>query len=320
MKKFKVLSVILAAAMIVAVAALAASCENNNSNNGVVIDLTTNGETTATTKGQTTAVTSQTTAAEPTSQTTGATEYVPTTATETAATVPTTPTTPTEPTVPTSTTAEATTVPTTTEATTAETPIVTPGVLEYDVKDRDFGTLHVKVENVDPLSRPTYRTNSQWNDVSRVDIRQECDIVVRATVVSIQEVRITVLGVPTYGSVLTLDINRIFYNKSFPEKMRIKVFCELSTHDTTYDAANIYVGGEFFFFLESVEGNSQNRIGYENICEYFISLPPTVDYLLNSRQTLNEKMITLLENNNKSGLFTINSGDSLEFILEDILR
>ena len=312
MKKYKVLSVILAAAMIVAVAAIASACGENKGNSGVVVDLTTEETTTATTKKQTATTAAQTTAEQTTAN-------VPTWASEsTAATVPTTPTTPTEPTGPASTTAEATTAPeVTTAATTAETPIVTPGVLEYDINDAEFGKLHVKVENVDPLKEPAYRTNNEWNDVSTVDLRTECDLIIRASIVSIQEIRISVVGQQIFGSVLTLDIHQTYHSKSLPETSRIRVFCELSSHDTTKDAANLYVGGEYYFFLELVAGNTQNRLGYDNFCEYFMSLPPNVDYLVPVGASINDNMIALLENNDRSG-FSVDPRYGLGIALEEL--
>lgn len=312
MKKNKILSVLLAAAMIVAVAALASACGENKGNSGIVVDLTTAETTTATTKNQT-----STTAAQTTAESTTANVPTQTTPTEqTAATVQTTPTTPTEPTIPTSTTAEATTAQTT-EATTAQTPIVTPGVLEYDITDAEFGKLHVKVENIDPLKEPAYRKNNQWNDVSKVDLRKECDLIVRASIVSMQEIRISVVGQQLFGTVLTVDILQTYHSKSLPETSRIRVFCELSSHDTTIDAANLYVGGEYYFFLEQVEGNVGNRLGYENFCEYFISLPPNVDYLVPVGASLNDNMIELLENNDRSG-FSVDPRYGLGIALEEL--
>ena len=299
--------------MIFAVAALASSCENEKQNPGVIVDISSAEPTTATTK-KPAATTAAPTTAEPTTASTA--ETVPTT-TETAATVPTTPTTPTEPTVPTSTTAEATTVPTTTEATTAETPIVTPGVLEYDVNDPEFGTLHVKIYNVNPLPSNAIQPKlPNWEDVSRVNLRSRCNLIVKASIADMQEVCINIVGNPIYRTVLTLEIENTYHDTSYPSTSRIKVFCELSSRDTTTDAANIYIGGVYYFFLEKVESNPNNRIGYENICDYFMTLPPNEDYLIFSGARINDRMIALLNYNDNS--LDIEPRDDLGYVLQSI--
>ena len=321
MKKNKIISLILAAAVIFAVAAIAASCEaGKKPNPGVIVDLPTGESTTATTTqpAQTTAeqTTSKTEPAQTTAEQTTATEA-------TQATVPTTPTTPTEPTVPASTTAEATTAPTTattTEATTT-TPVTDPNVFEYDVDDAVVGKIHVKIEKVSPLSPAIGASAPSWKNVSKTNIHQTCDLVVQARIVSMQEVCITILGNKTYGTVLTLEIERSHYIKEPVKSSRITVYCELSSRYTTTDAAAISIGSSYYFFLEGVEGNIKNTIGFENICEYFISLPPNEDYLVPVQaEIINDNMITLLKNNDRSNTLDVKPGDNLGFVLDELLN
>ena len=311
MKKYRIISVILAAAMIFAVAAIASSCENKKQNQGVVVDLTSAEPTTATTKKPAITTQEPTTTPAPTTATTA-----PTATTETASpTSVTEPTATTEPT--TSTTQTSTTYPTTTEATTAETPVVTPGVLEYDVNDPEFGTLHVKIYYVNPLLPATGPTLPNWKDVSKINLRTECDLIVKARITEMQEVCINVVGNDIYGTVLTLEIENTYHYTLYPNSSRIKVFCELSSRYTTTDAANIYVGGEYYFFLENVVSNPDNRLGYENICEYFMTLPPSEDYLINvGASIINERMIALLQN--IDGFTDIDPRDNLDSVLREI--
>lgn len=311
MKKYRIISLILAAAMIFAVAAIASSCENKKQNQGVVVDLTTAEPTTATTK-KPSATTAAPTTAAPTTATTAVT--APTEPTVTAS--PTSVTEPIATTVPTTSTTQ--TAPTTTEATTAGTPVVTPGVLEYDVEDPIVGKIHVKIQNESPIDPPIIKSPN-WKDVSRVNLRTECDLIIKGRIVSMQEVCITVLGQPLHRTVLTVDIENQYYAKSNPETSRIRVYCELSSRDTTTDAAMIVVNEEYYFFLENVSGNQNNRLGYENICEYFMTLPPSEDYLISSSATIiNDRMIALLQN--VDGFADIDPRDNLGYVLRDIFN
>lgn len=313
MKKYRIISLILAAAMIFAVAAIASSCENKKQNQGVVVDLTTAEPTTATTK-KPSATTAAPTTAAPTTATTAVT--APTEPTVTAS--PTSVTEPIATTVPTTSTTQ--TAPTTTEATTAGTPVVTTGVLEYDVEDPEVGKLHVKIYNVNPLPKseiqPKYST---WEDVSRVNLRTECDLIVKARIESMQEVCINVVGNDLYQTVLTLEIEDTYHSKTYTTPSRITVLCALSSRYMTTDAANIIVGGEYYFFLENVVSNPDNRLGYENICEYFMTLPPSEDYLISSSATIiNDRMIALLQN--VDGFADIDPRDNLGYVLRDIFN
>ena len=317
MKKYRIISLILAAAVIFTVAAIASSCEKKNNNSGVIVDLPTGDATTATT------TVPEVTTAQTTEKTTEQTQATQPTVATTAETVPTTPsqTEPTTYTEPAQTTAGTTApVPTTTPEATTTTPVTNPNVLEYDINSAEFGMLHIKIENVSPVTTVKPKAPS-WKDASKTDLRQTCDLVVRAKLVSIQEVSITVAKAsPIYGSVLTLEIQQNYYSTEAVASTRIKVYCELSSRYTTTDAADLIVGDEYYFFLESVEGNSKNTIGYENICEYFIALPPTVSYLINAKaEIVNDSMIDLLKNNDRSGTFNYDPRNNFGFMLEEIL-
>ena len=136
-----------------------------------------------------------------------------------------------------------------------------------------------------------------------------------------QEISITVAKAsPIYGTVLTLEIEQNYYSTEPVTSSRITVYCELSSRYTTSDAADIHIGGEYYFFLEGVVGNPKNIIGYENICEYFISLPPNESYLIPVSATMiNDVMIALLEYNDRTGTYLIEPHDNFGIILEEIL-
>lgn len=314
--KNKVLSIILAAAMIFAVAAIASSCEKNNNPGGVIVDLPT-GE--ATTTSQPAATTAGTTAATTPASTSG--EPTPTQPTE----ITTTPSETTAETVASTSGTTATTEATT--ATTADTTPVTPPVEDpntYTV-DSEYGALRVKIEYIDPLPSPSRRAPN-WKDVNGLNLRQSCDLIAKAVIVNMQEVcfNITIVDSsvqtpPVYGTILTLDLEQSHYFKDNPPIGTVKVFCQLSTHDTTTDAANLYIGGEYYFFLEKVDGNPKNILEYERVCDYFITLPPNMYYLPKTNELLSEKMIMLLESNAHSSSVSISPSSNLGAVIEEIL-
>lgn len=159
----------------------------------------------------------------------------------------------------------------------------------------------VNVSIAEPLSAPTFR-EILWIDPRNYDLRQECDLIARAKVVNSEEIcveYIEEISRQFYGTVVTLDLQEVYYNSSPDiqrQPTRVTAYYELSSHRISEDGVLLQSGSEYYLFLKKSSRDS-GGLSFENICDYINILPPTNKFFISSDMQISDDMASMLLNN-----------------------